>query len=582
MEKIRGYEIIEKLGQGGMGTVYTGRQVSLDRPVAIKVLSEKMADIDEALERFKRESLIIARLNHPNIIHVIDRGITPEGRPYFVMQYVEGTNLAQAMRDGGLDTNRKLDVIIQVCKALSYAHKNRVIHRDIKPPNVLIDNEGNALVLDFGIAKFLGDWGYQTRAEMVMGTMEYMSPEQQIDTSQVTAASDLYSLGAVMYELFTGVKPSQPFKRPSQIDTSIAQPLEEVILGCLEPDPKDRLASADEIKERLLKLLQGAHLPSDQKERASHILAKVEDKFSLLDVIKEDRYGAVYLYEDKVDHRLLVIKKQSNSGAGLSEARLLTTLKHKNIVNILGVSGNERLFIIVMEYVSGGTLKDRLIRPFSPRGALRTAREICEGLSFACKNRILHGNLRPSNILLSESGDVRITDFGLNEHYATEQGDGNWYNVDGEPRSTRGDIFAVGMIFYQMLTGSPAVWEEAKIVPHVNFNRLPVRLQEIVTQMLVRKQGAQYGSFDEVIADIDGLLALYQKKSRRRAAAATSGRAAPRPQEVQQRQSVWTFLLLILLVLTAVVYLDHTDCFKTYTDAFLPLWDNIIAYLRSP
>ncbi|MBW2109421.1 MAG: serine/threonine protein kinase, partial [Deltaproteobacteria bacterium] len=139
MQRIGGYEIIEKIGSGGMGAVFRGRQVSLDRPVAIKVLSKTLADCREALERFNRESQIIARLNHPNIIHVIDRGVTSRGMPYFVMEYIEGRDLAQAIKSGDLDVNRKLDLMIQVCKALSYAHKNSVIHRDIKPGNVLID-----------------------------------------------------------------------------------------------------------------------------------------------------------------------------------------------------------------------------------------------------------------------------------------------------------------------------------------------------------------------------------------------------------------------------------------------------------
>ena len=579
MKEIGGYEVIEKVGDGGMGTVYKGRQVSLDRPVAIKVLSEKLADVNDALERFNRESLIIARLNHPNIIHVIDRGITAEGTPYFVMEYVEGADLARAVREGNFDTNAKLDVIIQVCKALSYAHKNRVIHRDIKPANVLIDTEGNVLVLDFGIAKFFGGWGYQTSADVVMGTMHYMSPEQQIDTSQVTAASDLYSLGALMYELFTGAKPVGRFKRPCEIDPGIPQPLEEVILRCLEPNPEDRFASADEMKERLLKLLQGAHLPSAQKERASRVLAKVEDKFALLDVIKEDRYGAVYLYEDSVDHRLLVIKKQCNTGAGLSQAKLLTTLKHKNIVNILGASGNERLFIIVMEYVGGGSLKDRLVRPLPLKDSLRTARQICEGLSFAHKNRIVHGNLRPSNILFTESGKVKIADFGLEEHYASGEGQENWYNVGREPKSPRADIFAVGTILYQILTGSLPVCNETEIVPHVNFKRLPVKLQEMVTRMLSREQGAQYTSLEEVIAEIDGLLAIYQEKTKRPPTA--HRKATARPQKTWEKRLLWTLLLLALLLLAALVYLNYADYLQVYRDAILPLWDNLTSRLGS-
>ena len=288
MIKIKGYKLIEKIGEGGMGTVYKGHQQSLDRPVAIKVLSEKLTDRNDVLERFDRESLIIARLNHPNIIHIIDRGITPEGLPYFVMDYVDGTDLGQAIGDRTLDTNRKLDLTIQVCKALSYAHSNGVIHRDIKPANVLIDTNGHALVLDFGIAKLFDrglSSGEITQTEMVMGTLAYMAPEQIVASNRVTVASDLYSLGTFMYDLFTGVKPLGNFKPPAAIDSSIPKPLEKMILRCLEPDPSDRFTSADEIKEDLLKLLQGAHLPTDQKNRARQALSKVENKFALLDVI---------------------------------------------------------------------------------------------------------------------------------------------------------------------------------------------------------------------------------------------------------------------------------------------------------
>ncbi len=221
MSSLGAYKVSSKIGEGGMATVYKGVQVSLDRPVAIKVLSHAMATDEELLERFQRESRIIARLTHPNIIHVIDRGITRDGRPYFVMEYVDGTDLAHLIRSGGLDQNRKLDVVLQVCKALAYAHKNGVIHRDIKPANILIDRDGNARVLDFGIAQFLDDTRDgtdRTETGAVMGTYAYMSPEQRLSAHQVTAASDLYSLGAVMYELFSGRRPEGRLRPLSEVD----------------------------------------------------------------------------------------------------------------------------------------------------------------------------------------------------------------------------------------------------------------------------------------------------------------------------------------------------------------------------
>lgn len=571
-----------------MGSVFRGRQVSLDRPVAIKVLSRKLTNCREVLDRFNRESRIIARLNHPNIIHVIDCGVSSGGTPYFVMDYIEGTDLAHEAKVDNLDTNRKLDLMIQVCKALSYAHKNGVIHRDIKPGNVLIDADGNALVLDFGIAKLSKNGNSNrehTQKDMVMGTLDYMSPEQRTASHCVTEASDLYSLGAMMYELFTGVKPLGRFRSPSELVSFMPEALERVILRCLEPNPEDRFSSADVVKDRLLQVLQGAHLPSAQKERARTGLSKVGEKFSLLDVIKEDAFGAVYLYQDRVDQRLMVIKKRTKTTAGLSEAKILTNLKHKNIVNILGASGDQRLFIIVMEYLSGGALKDRLIRPHKWVTALKIFKEIASGLSFAHRNRIVHGNLRPSNILFSQAGEVKITDFGLDEHYASAGEDKNWYGDDNTPRSIQEDIFAAGIIFYQILTGMLPAWEGEKLVPHNHFNLLPVKLQKMILSMVSRENDIRYSSFDEVIVDIESLLKAYEERKRQQKARQAQMRAAQaasnRPEKTTIRRLVPSFVLLALLVVTALVYLNHVGQINLYTQALPAMLKQLTSQLGS-
>ncbi|MFZ5861777.1 MAG: protein kinase domain-containing protein [Nitrospirota bacterium] len=502
MARLADYQVLDKIGQGGMALVYKGRQTSLNRSVAIKVLSPKFCQDPSFVERFNRESLIIARLRHPNIIHVIDRGIS-DGRPYFIMEFIEGTDLAKVIKENTKTLREKTEIIVQVCKALAYAHKNGVIHRDIKPGNILLDPEGNALVADFGIAHlFQGDDPDRNHGDgpVVMGTPRYMSPEQRVDSSTVTAASDVYSLGVVMHELFTGQRFEGTATTPSVVNPELPSGLDAVITRCLESDPARRVASADELKDHLLEAIQGAHLAQAQKQSALQGLANLQNKFALLDVIKQDRHGAVYLFEDRGDHRLMVIKKVVGKTGGLREAKLLHALRHPRIVPIYGVSSMDTQFIIVMEYVTGGSLRDRLAKVRPWHEGLAVARDIFEGLSFAHKNHVVHGNLRPSNVLIAEDGHVKLTDFGLDEHYGPGGAQGNWYHPPDEPRSQAADIYAAGMIVYEMVTGSLPSWNHCKLVHHETFRTLPPDVQTLLTTMVSRDVSQRYANVDEVLA----------------------------------------------------------------------------------
>lgn len=496
--RIGAFEIVETIGEGGMCTVYRARQASLDRPVAVKVLKGRLGNDPEVRDRFERESLIVARLNHPNIIHVIDRGFTTDGAPYFVMEYLDGIDLGRALAQGGLDRAHKLDIAVQVCRALAYAHKNGVVHRDIKPANILVDREGNAIVLDFGIAKLMDPGpATETRADLVLGTLAYMSPEQQTGEHPITGASDIYSLGVVLYEMVTGSKPLGIYRRPSQIDPTIPLELDAVLRRCLEPQPVARFASAEELRDRLLEILQGAHLGTEQRDRAASGLDRVREKFALLDVIRDAPTGAVYLYQDRVDRRLLVIRKRLGSCAGLAEAKLLAALDHQRIVKVHGASGDQRCFIVVMEYLTGGSLRDRLLQPLPVAEALRVGREAAEGLAFAHRNRIAHGTLRPENLLFTGDGSVRVTDFGLDEHLPAT---GNPYNPFGEPRSAAADILALGIILHRITTGVMPAWIDGVLSLYPQFLRLPPEVREILAGMLLRNPAGRVGSCDQVVA----------------------------------------------------------------------------------
>lgn len=586
MAKIQGYKLIEKIGEGGMATVYKAVQTSLNRPVAVKVLAGRLLDHAEARERFERESLIIARINHPNIIHVIDRGITPESMPYFVMEHVAGIDLSGAIRAGRLDFTRKLEITVQICKALAYAHRNGVVHRDLKPGNVLLEDGEHVRILDFGIARFYEDGpadAEQTRTGIVMGTLPYMSPEQQVCAGAVTALSDIYSLGVLMYELFTGSKPLGRFSLPTEIDPAIPEPLERLILQCMEQAPEKRPASADTIKDELLKLLRGAHLQAAQRARAGRGLTRIEDRFELLDVIKENQHGAVYLYEEKTARSLLVIRKRPRTGSGYTEARMLAALRHPHITDILGASRNEQYFIIVMEYLSGGSLADRLVTPYPIQEFLTIAREICDGLAFAHTNRILHGNLRPSNVLFTRDGHAQLVDFGLDEHYGPQQDGDNWYNPYKEPKSIAADIFAVGVIFYQMLTGSLPPCVSGQRTHAARFETQPAELQELVAGMLARAPDMRPASFDAVLAQCDSMLAARIEGPAAGGAldateflnpATRSGSRLPSPATSRVRR-IRPLFLLALLVLTGVNYVIHAGGPEAALHDLAALWETV-------
>jgi serine/threonine-protein kinase len=503
MAQFGGYELVEKIGEGGMAIVYKGIQGSLDRPVAIKVLSRTLTDDPQVVESFNRESLIIARLNHPNIIHVIDRGIA-DSVPYFVMEFVAGTHLGLVIQEGRYDIPQKVDAIIQMCKALAYAHKNGVIHLDIKPANILIDCEGNIKVADFGIAHLFSGEDLE-QACAVTGTPSYMSPEQKQGIERVTMASDIYSLGVVMYELFTGRKPVIGVV-PSSIDARIPRRLDEIIVGCLRTNPADRFANADLVKDALLAMSQGAHIRKEQKERAVEGFKNLTDKFGLLDVIKESRHGGIYQFENRATRQLLAIKKLVGATDGLSEAKLLARLQHPRVAGVHGTATRGRTSIIVMEYLSGGCLRDRFASIPAWQESLPLLREICEGLAFLHRNRLVHGNLRPSNILLTADGHAKIADVGFAAHYLDSESERNWYSRRDEMKSAQGDIFAAGMIFSELLAGSRPIEKRGRLAQGRGFHSLPKLLRTTLTRMISPNPAHRYASFDEILLIIDQLL----------------------------------------------------------------------------
>jgi eukaryotic-like serine/threonine-protein kinase len=277
------YRIMRKLGSGGMANVYLAEDQELGRRVAIKILNDRHAGDEQFVERFRREAKNAASLSHPNIVSIYDRG-EAEGTYYIAMEYLSGKSLKELILERGpAPMSVAVDYARQILAALRFAHRNGIVHRDIKPHNVLVDSEGHAKVTDFGIAR--AGASQMTEEGSIIGTAQYLSPEQARGT-QVDQTSDLYSLGIVLYEMLTGTvpftgdspveiamkhlsatPPSLSLKRPD-----VPRALDQVVLRALAKEPAARYQSAEEMDADLERISRGLNVSRETEEAATMVV----------------------------------------------------------------------------------------------------------------------------------------------------------------------------------------------------------------------------------------------------------------------------------------------------------------------
>jgi len=285
-------EIVDVIGKGGMGAVYKARQRELDRFVALKILPPGIGRDPAFADRFTREAKALARLNHPGIVTLYEFGHTPEGLYYFLMEFVDGVNLRKLLNAGRVSPREALAIVPQICDALQYAHDQGIIHRDIKPENVLLGRQGRVKVADFGLAKLVNTEGGSApvvdgrsliglpEAGNVMGTPQYMAPEQREHPTKVDHRADIYSLGIVFYEMLTGELPGKPIEAPSR-KVRLDVRVDAIVMRALDKIPELRYETVTDFCTEIQTITtDGGSLgtPASQKDGSVPPHPKSDDK----------------------------------------------------------------------------------------------------------------------------------------------------------------------------------------------------------------------------------------------------------------------------------------------------------------
>ena len=515
------YEILKRLGEGGMGAVYKARDHELDRLVALKVIRPELAGHPDILRRFKQELILARQVTHKNVVRIFDLG-SADGRKFITMDYIEGRDLKSILVERGkLPPSEVVPIFQQICRGLEAAHVEGVVHRDLKPQNVMVDDAGRVWLMDFGLARSMELSGL-TRTGVLMGTPDYMSPEQA-RAEKVDARSDLFSLGIIVYEMLTGRLPfladtlmakllqrvQQNATPVTEIDPSIPARLGAVVSKCLERDVSKRYQTIREILDDLLGDTQtlgsssssGTNsTPSGAPPGPSAIsLAELGPgsefgpRYRIESVIGEGGMGKVYKAHDSDLDRTVALKlvrpELARDASSLQrfkqELLLASRISHRNILRIHDLGDVGGVKFISMAYIQGMDLHELIAK----MGKLQTervvdiAKQLAGALEAAHAEGVVHRDLKPRNVLITVDDHVYVSDFGLAKSLdaettaMTRAGE-----VLGTPRymspeqaeskaaDHRSDLYSLGVILYEMATG---------VVPFTGESSLQVMFQHV-------------------------------------------------------------------------------------------------------
>jgi serine/threonine protein kinase len=509
---VPGYEILAELGRGGMGVVYRARQLSSQRTVALKLLRDGALAGPQERARFRIEAEAAARVRHPNVVEIYEVR-EDHGRPCFAMELVEGGTLEEHLAGKPQPAAWAAGLVRTLALAVQHAHAQHVVHRDLKPANILLallpepqasdadrlpsEAQRHAFtpkIADFGLAKRLDSHSTAwTQEGAVLGTAGYLAPEQASGRVQeIGPAVDVWAMGAILYELLTGRPPFQAESwtamleavlheepaPPSRWRPDVPPDLETVCLKCLEKQPGRRYASAEALAEDLGRFLEGASVaavPLGATERLARLAAR--DGFRLVDEIGHGPRSTVYRALQGPLGQPVALKvfragicSQAEWEARLRrDTELRAGLAHPHIVPVQGGGWWDGSPYLAVEYAPHGSLAARLARgPYPVREALGLVERLAETVSYLHRQGVVHGNLKPSNVLLAADGIPRLTDLhptgglfqaplGMDDGESASLG----YLAPEVIRDPGGelrlytDIYGLGIILYELLTGRP-------------------------------------------------------------------------------------------------------------------------------
>ncbi|BBM87364.1 protein kinase domain-containing protein [Candidatus Uabimicrobium amorphum] len=501
------YKIVTEVGRGGMGEVYKAIDTRLHRTIALKLMREKANNVKE-IRRFMREAKSLAKLQHENIVMIHDVG-NEKGYYFLAMEFVDGVSLAQFLKKSQMSIQRAIVTMIKIGQAVTYAHSCGVIHRDLKPSNVMLSQEQNLKVTDFGLAKFVSDDTKISQTGAVLGTPHYMSPEQALGRNRkVNEQSDVYSLGVMLYEMLTGQRPFHHTESmslvhqiihedpivPTQLKQNIPETLEAICLKALHKKQQFRYPSVKAFVGDLLRFQQQHHQRHTSSQNI-HLQPAMDDKkplgvdnfmrpssqsltpstmfahYEILEQLGEGGMGAVYLAQDTKLQRMCALKIIRNVGSTkdvkrfISEAQSVAKLQHPNIIKIYEIGEFPQHFF-TMEYVEGNSLRKVLEGNTNVNEALLNIfHDICSGVAYAHENGIIHRDLKPDNIIIGKDNIPIILDFGLAKNTNCQDNLTQSGSILGTPKymapeaiqgkanHKKSDVYSLGVILYEMLTG---------------------------------------------------------------------------------------------------------------------------------